>query len=70
MAGDGPVAVLRQVVLRLGGRFSEGAAGVAPGEWWGLEAAVVEEEVGFRVGDAPEVFEPGLVGAGDGEDLR
>lgn len=67
-AGDGPVAELRQVGLRLGDRSVEGAADVAVGEGRGLEAAGVEEEVGRRAGDAPEVFEPGLVGAGVGED--
>lgn len=35
----------------------------AVGEWWGLEAAVIEEKIRFGTGDAPEVFEPWLVGA-------
>ena len=69
LTGNGAVSVLRQVVLGLKGCLSESAAHVAVGKGWGLEAAVVEEKVGFSAGDAPEVPEPRLVGAGVGQDL-
>ena len=68
-AREGPVTVLRQVGLGLRGRSSERQAHVAVGEGRGLEAARVKEQIGFGSGDAPEVLEPWLVGAGLGEDL-
>ena len=49
--------------------MAERAADVAVGEGRGLEAAGVEEEVGSCAGYAPEVFEPGLVGARGREDF-
>lgn len=39
---------------------------VAEDEGRGFEAAVLQEEVGYGAGDAPEVLEPCLVGAGIG----
>ena len=70
LAPDGPVAVLGQVVLGPEEGLLEGEVEVAVGDGRGLQAAVVEEEVRLRVGDAPQVCEPGLVGPGFGEALR
>ena len=66
---NGPIAVLREIGFCHDGRLAESAADVAVGEGRGLEAAGVEEQVGSCAGHAPEVFEPGLVGAGFREDF-
>ena len=50
-------------------RLAECAADVAVGEGRKLEAAVVQEQVDLGSGDAPEVFQPRLVGPGFGEDF-
>ena len=67
-AEDEPaVAPAGDVVLRLQGGLVEGVVEAVVLVWVGVREAEVEEGVGLRVGRAPEVFQPFLVGAGFGE---